>query len=403
MKPVKIILAFVFLILVVSCINHNQSSDKSIEKTNIPENNDEKYINDAKPAGKCPENCVNEKCMTASCSEKTGYKCIYKDIVPCCGNSICEENETYADCPDDCETPPEEFTFSIRDKKYGCKINGTFKLNDMYSRILIESEYTLSLDDYKAYQTDKSKPGEFEFEGATVITDHENDVFCVQGIITGCEHAGMISDEFCWYFTGNVSNFTGQWHEYNFSYNPRRATDYAITNYIRPQDVGFYNEKINLPDDYDDAIAKIHKMMSAKMYIYDATSAKSKEYFRYPNETLDTLQVDCEDWATAFLSLLKNYDPDIKCYNLLIPAHITTLCKFDNEFVIYDQNNYKRDLVITEINYNERRNKFRNWFVNFFGAWNYPAKYRVILGAVDEKGFTEFDTMDDFYDWALKL
>jgi len=62
----------------------------------------------------CPE-CEQVLCKTSSCSEDTGYECVYEDIVPCCGNGICDETE-YGQCDDcpvcssgDCQTAAFDF------------------------------------------------------------------------------------------------------------------------------------------------------------------------------------------------------------------------------------------------------------------------------------------------------
>jgi len=51
---------------------------------------------------KCPSSCDdNNKCTDDYCSEETGFKCMHKEIKPCCGNNVCEEDEKES-CASDC-------------------------------------------------------------------------------------------------------------------------------------------------------------------------------------------------------------------------------------------------------------------------------------------------------------
>jgi len=54
---------------------------------------------------------VIKKCEIGECSEETGFKCVFKQKVPCCGNDVCETGEEGGSC-DDCE-----YTTSLEDVK----------------------------------------------------------------------------------------------------------------------------------------------------------------------------------------------------------------------------------------------------------------------------------------------
>jgi len=51
----------------------------------------------------CPSCEDNNPCTQDSCSEDTDYECTHEQIIPCCGNSICEQKENWSTCPKDCE------------------------------------------------------------------------------------------------------------------------------------------------------------------------------------------------------------------------------------------------------------------------------------------------------------
>ena len=48
---------------------------------------------------KVKEDCPDKTCFTKDCID---YNCSYSQIIPCCGNGICEIVETYETCADDC-------------------------------------------------------------------------------------------------------------------------------------------------------------------------------------------------------------------------------------------------------------------------------------------------------------
>ncbi|MFH1424196.1 MAG: right-handed parallel beta-helix repeat-containing protein [archaeon] len=49
---------------------------------------------------KSAEDCPNKQCFTKGC---TDYNCSYSEILPCCGNEICDEGaETHSSCLTDC-------------------------------------------------------------------------------------------------------------------------------------------------------------------------------------------------------------------------------------------------------------------------------------------------------------
>ncbi len=43
--------------------------------------------------------CLEKTCFTMDC---INYSCSYSEIIPCCGNGVCEEEESYSTCLEDC-------------------------------------------------------------------------------------------------------------------------------------------------------------------------------------------------------------------------------------------------------------------------------------------------------------
>jgi len=64
---------------------------------------EEEAITQNEPVPECPSCEDNNPCTTDSCSEDTEYECVHEAVIPCCGNSECEEDENWSACPEDCE------------------------------------------------------------------------------------------------------------------------------------------------------------------------------------------------------------------------------------------------------------------------------------------------------------
>ena len=63
-------------------------------------------INPPPPSKSCPFSCEDSNaCTTDYCDESTNYICRHDKSYQCCGNGICESNETYNSCLADCEAP----------------------------------------------------------------------------------------------------------------------------------------------------------------------------------------------------------------------------------------------------------------------------------------------------------
>ncbi|MBT3464899.1 hypothetical protein HN451_07940, partial [archaeon] len=211
----------------------------------------------------------------------------------------------------------------------------------------------------------------------------------------------------CWNFEHNESYFNGSEEQINITFKPNWPYSYAMMNFITPNEVGWYfDEKIRLKgEDYQEDIDKIHKMMSAKLYLLDSISSesKTKEYWTLPTESLSKMQLDCEDWATSFISLMKNFDPEIKCFNVGVPWHLTTFCKYDEKYVFFDQNNFMiKTYVRDDYPYSKKYDKVRNWVETFFDSFGYPSYLWIVESAFDEKNYYEFEHRKDFIKWAIE-
>ncbi|MFT4343598.1 MAG: hypothetical protein ACMXYE_02515 [Candidatus Woesearchaeota archaeon] len=60
----------------------------------------------------CPLYIEERTCMRSRCGPDTDFRVVYEDIVPCCGNNICEAGETPENCPQDCQDPTQTGAFN---------------------------------------------------------------------------------------------------------------------------------------------------------------------------------------------------------------------------------------------------------------------------------------------------
>lgn len=284
-------------------------------------------------------------------------------------------------------TAKKEVYFTFIDEEYGCELDGEFLFNDNRVGPIKDSNFTFTVEQFKAYRADEDR-------------------FCVNGVFSNCDYDGWRIDTNCWTIILNESSFDGSSGKLGIRFLPRNPYNFAMTNFVRPDDVKWYLDTIGFEgglSDIEDDIDRIHRRMSSKSYIYDVVTF-GKDHWRLPNETLGTLQVDCEDWSTTFLSLLKAYEPSLKCYNMLAPGHLTTVCKIKDKYYIFDQKEIKISTVISPgDSLYDRKRSARSWLNSYFRDYGFKAKYKSILAVFDEKDYIAFNDTNEFIEWVLDI
>jgi hypothetical protein len=72
-----------------------------------------KWVCIEEPELECPT-LVTECVLTCeACEVLNVEECVCEPVVPCCGNEVCEENETYENCPEDCPSPTTGITGAV--------------------------------------------------------------------------------------------------------------------------------------------------------------------------------------------------------------------------------------------------------------------------------------------------
>ena len=107
-KQVLILLVFTFLI--AGCGAPDQEIlDDSVEPTAMiaDEPIQDIPIEEPDPVAEvieksCPDSCEDDNACTEDvCSDETNFECVHTEIVPCCGDGVCDEEE---ECEEDCKT-----------------------------------------------------------------------------------------------------------------------------------------------------------------------------------------------------------------------------------------------------------------------------------------------------------
>jgi len=158
MKSDFLIISIIILVILISgctqtgyVVNHNENAtNMTNETTTTIQESTTSAIAATVQEKHCPETCNdNNSCTEKKCSSETNYECTYKAITPCCGNSVCEENET---CLEDCPLINVSITNInyenpewVEIKNYGNAVNLTgWTLEDLANHKYTFQKFTLS-------------------------------------------------------------------------------------------------------------------------------------------------------------------------------------------------------------------------------------------------------------------
>lgn len=219
---------------------------------------------------------------------------------------------------------------------------------------------------------------------------------------------------FLYYRTWNVNNLTDIF-EYNkvnlilLDYNPRQPIEYIeMQDFIRLEETEIFIDKMDrsLVGSVEGDLDILSKFKIE--YVEDIDLFGEIEYWQTPYETLSKRKGDCEDWAIAILSMMRKYNNDIGCYNLLWRNHVSIFCYFDNNFIIYDQDKtkFKTKLDITDNNgysLEENKNKIRKMRDDYFKYYGLKGDERDLFLIFNEKEIIIVNENEDFLDWTLGL
>jgi len=191
--------------------------------------------------------------------------------------------------------------------------------------------------------------------------------------------------------------------EFNADANPREPETYEdIQKFVRPEEVEDYLNNLILKDGNEKNIDRIVKYRIA--YISDKNLFGQEEYWQTPKETLERGMGDCEDWTVAVLSMLRNYNPELKCYAVIWKKHISIFCYYDNAFYIYDQGRTKFKATIDkDESVLEQKIQLRKMREDYFDDYGISPKDRDVYAVFNENELVTFEAPEDFINWMLRL
>lgn len=191
---------------------------------------------------------------------------------------------------------------------------------------------------------------------------------------------------------------------------------YELTNFITPEDVKWFFEKIK------------HKLSNITFYdlITIKTFLENKityyfvygDYWYFPNETLTQGYGDCEEFSTTLTSLFelykKDYDKTLNCFALFVNGrekytyHVTTFCKWINNgykvFGFFDQGEVEIRTNFYKANTEEEKKKrIKTLLYNYLKAYDLSFRSQKVYIAFNETHYFVFSNEDEFYSWAINL
>lgn len=122
-----------------------------------------------------------------------------------------------------------------------------------------------------------------------------------------------------------------------------------------------------------------------------------------PSETLKSPQIDPEDFSVLMLSLLKEYDPSLECYNVGVSGFITTYCKLDDIHYILGYEENLKSWGDAQYEIKDRKIRLSANLIDHLSRCNVVMDYDKEIFVFNEKEFIQFSTFDEFLEWAIAL
>lgn len=194
--------------------------------------------------------------------------------------------------------------------------------------------------------------------------------------------------------------------------SPRQPVYFEeIQGFIRPEEAMPYLEKMKEYYTFEnDTFKDLKKINDYMMFIsYHTTLDQYREinYWALPRETLASQQGDCKGWSTSFLSLVKAYNPSLKCYLMGLTTHLSVLCYYEDNgiFIIYDQERINAGGVVSKA-FGTAQNEInmQTLLNNYFEEFGLNSDEREIQYLISEKEIILFNKEDhnkDFVNWTI--
>lgn len=280
------------------------------------------------------------------------------------------------------------FTLYFYDENTNCSLNGKIYSGEQLLGEVYNGEIELSDDDYQ-----KINPEE---------------LFYISGETDSCfeENSGLPFYR-SWTFVDWEYLFeTGEPEFFYLDLNPRRPVFLEeMQGFIRPYETKDYLEskiRTYLQGDDKENLDRINEY--SIRYRSDFLLFNKIEYWQTPAETLEKGHGDCEDWAVTTLSLIREYNSSIECYNALWYTHLSIMCFLENSFIIYDQGNIKREASLnfyglTDLEKKARIRGVRNNYLDSYGIKTGETRLDALF---NEAQLITFEEPEDFIEWVIR-
>lgn len=282
---------------------------------------------------------------------------------------------------------PSSIKLSFYDKNTNCKLNGEVYIDDKLAGKTGEAVFKLTKEQYYL---------------------NEGKILCIFGKLDDCfkEYENWLYEN-CFILELNVTDEKFEKSSvfpFQADIQPRQPYKRAMSQFAEPDKVVGYLPKIKLGYLPVWNIRKILRFVKSDMeYINDNFFGKS-EYWLTAEETLRLKKGDCEDWASASLSLIKAYNRSLNCYNIVLPTHMSIFCYINSEFYIFDMNlDETKSKIMGNWNIEQEKQKLRVFLDRYFISYGISENTRKILYAFDEAEFYEFKDNEDFINWMLEF
>ncbi|MEM5798892.1 MAG: hypothetical protein QXP39_02490 [Candidatus Aenigmatarchaeota archaeon] len=288
--------------------------------------------------------------------------------------------------------------FNFKFKNETCLLNGEIYLNDIFLGETYEGRYNLTLTKFEQF---KNKSGDTQ-------------IVCIQGRYPSCfsEYKGWYF-KVCWFVNITKSDFeinllpvlfeaeiTPRWPSYCYEYRNFVKPENILDKINEWKEIGVLNKDIKSNIEFLWSKSSLNVIYSKDFWI-----SGDADWWKLPNETWNDVG-DCEDWSNLLISLIKAYNSSAKCYAIALIDHITTVCKFDEEYpieyIFYDQ---KKFFIRETRSYYDYDVKFKlhNWLNTYFNQYGIYSKFRNVTCAYDNDEYFEFRNNDEFLEWLMNL
>jgi len=289
---------------------------------------------------------------------------------------------------DSLDTTIKNPTLYFYDNKTNCPLSGKIYSGDTLIGEVTRGEIELTPEDYKRINS--------------------NETFYILGETDSCfEKNSGLPFYRGWTFVDWEYLFeTGESEDFMLDLNPRWPIfNEEMQGFVRPYEAQSYLDsqiRRYLKGNIEEDLAKINEY--SIRYRSDSLLFNEPEYWQTPAETLKKGHGDCEDWAVTTLSIMREYNSSVECYNAIWDTHVSIMCFLGNKLIIYDQDNIKsgKNLRLEGLIESEKKIEVRKLVYSYLDYYGLGTEDNNIHALFNDKSLIEFEDTEDFIDWVIR-